>query len=185
MTTTIDNTRARRRPLIRPAVWALAGAILVIGLGGSAAVAWATREAPDLAQEGYEREARAIIGRHSELAEKWNEFVPRFNSTPESEPGAMEKIEAEGYELTRSLVRDSQSVLAAWRKLTPPPEEAATHATALRAIELTQDGYIDFETFFKTLTDGEIALAGDAEDGAAKLAEAAVLWDQVRAAGAP
>lgn len=184
MTTESITARPVRRPLVRPAVWAFAGAMLVFGLGGSALLAWATRDVTDPVQFAYEQQAREVIGRHSDLAAKWNEFVPRFNDTPEALPGAMEAVQAEGYALATSLVRDTQAVLTSWRRLSPPPGEVETHAKSLRALELTQDGYIDFEQFFKALADGQIAFAETAEDGSAKLAEAAALWDQVRAASA-
>ena len=164
--------------------------MLVLGLGTTAAIRMATVDRGDPELAAYQAKAKPIVQAHNGLAAKWNEFVPRFNAVDEADVVTSVAVYEDGTLLTKNLVRDSQATMSQWRKLVPPAAAAESHALALRALELTQDGYIAYEDYFASAivfsgitaygpTDPNLAVTGNA-----KLREAAELWRQAQDAAA-
>jgi hypothetical protein len=183
MNTDFTLSTLRKQPLVRPVVWLAAAAILAVGF--STALALETYgPTRNTALAEYQRDAVAVLARHNALAARWNEFVPRFNAVPNSDSQGLEAIFDEGRRLTQRLVRDSQAVVFAWRRLSPPEEAVESHRLGLAALEATQDGYIAMEDYFTYYVKEGIADESTAQAGRERLKQAAQLWQEARAASA-
>ncbi len=179
MNTELTLAQPRKQPLVRPIIWAVTTFILALGLGGATALN-AFGPETDAALAEYEASVHSVLAKHNALAARWNGFVPTFNAVPNSDVDGLDVVFARGSDVTRDLVRDSQAVLAAWRRLTPPEQAAESHRLGQAALEATQDGYIAMNDYFSYwVTDG-IADETAAQTGRDKLDEAAALWQKAQ-----
>ncbi len=172
------------RPRVRGAVWALAAAIVVAGVLGALSLARFGPQRTDPASAAYQRDARAVLATHNALAASWNDFVPRYNATPETNSDAVDAVNREGLAITSKLVRDSQSLITRWRRLSPPDAHRRSHSLAMSALETTQDGYLTMDDYFRAAANQGFADASLAQSGSEQLDAAAALWEEARAAGA-
>ena len=129
----------------------------------------------------YEKQVQDVIVRHNAISGRWNEFLDEFN-TAEVDP-VPEFYERFGRaaKLTAGLAVDSQSVIAEWKGLEPPPDFEEAHLLALRALRTTQDAFLAFEEYFRRTVDEGFPTEELRHEGRAKLNDVAGLWEQVRA----
>ena len=124
----------------------------------------------------YETAAIDVIATQNSLVQHWNALVDDFTD----ELVIRESTRAEQFESaaisTRTLVGDSQSVILNWSRLEPPVEGQETHAAALEAMRATQQAFILFEDYFRSIDEQGVADDSLMESGERMMLRASQMW---------
>ncbi len=175
---TLDRVQAPR-PAISPKVIFAAAAIVFAGI---AATMSAVLFSGGTSLTPYEAELSPLVVQHNAVVGQWNDFLSEYNGISLADPTVFDTEAIGALALVERLATESQGVILAWDRVTPPAELKAAHEYAGDAMRLTQDAFIELGIYFSNIVIYGIAFDDELKAGTSRLEAASVLWSQARTA---